>query len=54
MEGKLSMEEDKVCFNCAFCSESYSSFVDTCDVDDHVVRDVCHETCENFLRLDEE
>lgn len=46
------MSDEKNCFNCAFCSEGYPSFVDTCDKDNHVVKNVYSEKCGDFARID--
>ncbi len=45
---------NRVCFNCAYCSELYPSFKDVCDLDDHIINDVFKETCNNFLESEDE
>lgn len=45
---------DKICFNCARCSELYPSFRDVCDRDEHEIKDVFSEHCEQFVELEEE
>ena len=37
------------CFNCAYCSEHYPSFKDTCDINDEEIKDVYTHGCENFI-----
>lgn len=41
---------NECCFNCAYCSESYPSCEDTCDLDGHRVKDAESEVCERFVR----
>ena len=36
------------CMNCLFCSEHYPSLVDTCDIDQHIIKDADIEKCEKF------
>ena len=43
---------EKCCYNCAWCSESYPSFVDSCDMDGRVIKDVYTEVCEKFEPLE--
>lgn len=41
------------CFNCAYCSEHYPSFKDTCDIDEHEVKDVKNECCDKFIQVED-
>nr|DAW40883.1 MAG TPA: putative cytoplasmic protein [Caudoviricetes sp.] len=41
------------CGNCAFCSESMSTFKDTCDLDNHVIKDCDYEFCLKFKAVEE-
>lgn len=41
------------CFDCAYCSESYLTFIDSCGVDDHVISDVFAEHCGRFTPSEE-
>lgn len=40
----------KNCFECAYCSEHYPSMKDTCDLDDHEIKDAEKEYCTKFLK----
>lgn len=44
---------DKCCYNCALCSETCMTFVDSCDVDNHIIKDVFNEgkNCEDYIPL---
>ena len=37
------------CLNCAYCSEHYPSFKDTCDISGEEIKDVYTHNCENFI-----
>lgn len=43
---------ERVCLNCARCSEHYPDFVDTCDVDGHKIEDVYTHGCELFVETE--
>ena len=47
------MDSLKVCFSCANCSEHYPSMKDRCDIDEHEIKDVFAETCEEFIKADD-
>ena len=47
------MDSPKVCFSCANCSEHYPSMKDSCDIDEHEIKDVFVETCEKFIKADD-
>ncbi|MCB6366624.1 hypothetical protein LI291_10615 [Intestinibacillus massiliensis] len=40
------------CINCALASEHYPSFIDSCDLDGHVILDAETEVCGQFVRSD--
>ena len=48
------MNEEKCCYNCAFCSVEYPSLRDICDRTEEYIEDVYSESCEMFERLNEE
>lgn len=43
----------EVCFECAYCSEHYPSMKDTCDIDEHEIKDVHVETCDKFVKAED-
>lgn len=43
----------KACFNCARCSLHYPSFRETCDINEHEIKDSFCETCEQFEPIEE-
>lgn len=45
---------EMVCFNCAYCSMSYPSMIETCDRDEKRIRDVYTENCPNFVEVEDE
>ena len=47
------MDSQKVCFSCANCSEHYPSMKDSCDIDEHEIKDVFTETCGEFIKADD-
>lgn len=44
----------KACMNCIYCSESYPSFIDSCDVNDREIKDVENEWCDKFIAIEGE
>lgn len=44
----------KACINCAYASEFYPSFIDVCDLDNHVICDADEEDCSKFKPIEEE
>ncbi len=45
---------ERICFNCAYCSELYPMLVDFCDINDNSIKDVFSESCENFVEVNDE
>lgn len=43
----------EVCENCAHCSESYPSFVISCDKHGHRIKNDEEESCKDFLAGDD-
>lgn len=43
-----------ICFNCAYCSEHYPSFKDTCDLTDEEIADVYTHGCKRFAACENE
>lgn len=41
------------CFDCAYCSESYPSFIDSCDRDGRVIADVFVGWCDKAVPSEE-
>lgn len=44
---------DRNCFNCVFCSEHYPSLKDSCDIDEHIIKDAEKERCNEFVSNEE-
>lgn len=49
-KGEIMEDIFKICFECAYCSEHYPSMKDSCDIDEHEIKDVFAETCEKFVK----
>ena len=43
-----------ICYNCAYCSEHYPSFRDTCDLTDEEIKDVYTHGCKRFAACEDE
>lgn len=43
-----------ICYNCAYCSEHYPSFKDTCDLTDEEIQDVYTHGCGKFAACEDE
>lgn len=44
----------EICYNCAYCSEHYPSFKDTCDLTDEEIKDVYTHGCGRFAACENE